>query len=370
LQWHYVDLENPQDYDRISADPVFFFKQFSQHLIIDEAQELPVLFQVLRGVIDADRDRCGRFILTGSSSPELLNNISESLAGRVAILELGTLKMNEQYQKPLSPFYRLFSQKLDAQWLVQGEAPLSYQQVQTAWLRGGYPEPILKEVDFYRQWMENYFATYLHRDIAQLFPKLNKIAYRRFIYMLAKLSGTILNKSDIARALDVSEGSVRQYLHIAHHTFLWRALPSFEKNQLKAVVKMPKGHIRDTGLLHGLLSIADSETLYNDPVVGRSFEVFVIEELLKGLQSTMATGWSAYYYRTRDGAEIDLIIDGALGCLPIEIKKSSYTPPSKLKALTDFVKTQKNCPFGLLINQSEQARWISPQIYQLPVGWL
>lgn len=368
--WHYFDLENPKDYDRISHDPLFFFKQFNKHVIIDEAQSLPALFQVLRGVIDADRGQKGRFILTGSSSPELLNNISESLAGRIGLMELGTLEMNEQYDQALSPFYQVFESKLDPNALPFGAPPIGIEQVQTSWLYGGYPEPLQENETFYQQWMENYFATYVHRDIAALFPKLNKIAYQRFIHMLAKLSGSILNKADLARALEVSQGSISQYLHIAHHTFLWRTLPSFEKNVMKRVIKMPKGHIRDTGLLHGLLSIDSSEALYNDPIVGRSFEVFVIEELLKGLQSTMLTQWSAHYYRTSNGAEVDLIIDGAFGCLPIEIKHSSYVPLSKLRTLIDFVQTRADCPFGLLINQSDKAEWLTPEIFQLPVGWL
>ena len=368
--WHYVDLENPADFDRISHDPNFFFQNHSDALIIDEAQEYPELFKVLRGVIDSNRSEKGRFLITGSSSPELLGHASETLAGRVAIVELGTLKANEFYEKPLSPIYDLFKGKLDRNALPSGDAPLSVPQVQDMWLRGGYPEPVLaSNRDFYLQWMEQYRNTYINRDIASLFPRLDKIAYRRFLTTLSKLSGSILNKRDLASAIEVSEGTVKSYLSIADGTFLWRQLPSYEKNVLKAVIKMPKGHIRDTGLLHYLLQIQDLESLIADPIVGQSFEGFVIEELIKGLQATTLTNWQAHYYRTRNRADIDLILSGPFGVLPIEIKFGSHTRIKTLTALSAFVKEHK-LPFGVLINQSDEVTWLTPEIIQIPVGWV
>lgn len=222
---------------------------------------------------------------------------------------------------------------------------------------------------FYLQWMENYENTYIYRDVARLFPRLNKIAYQRFLSMLAKLSGTILNKSEIARALEVSEGSVREFLNIVAGTFLWRSLPSYEKSSIKSVIKMPKGHLCDTGLLHALLRITNEEQLYSDPIVGHSFEAFVIEEIIQGLQSLMITHWAPYYYRTRGGAGIDLVLEGPFGTLPIEIKYGIKTTPCQLKTLDDFV-VQNQLPFGLLINQAEKPYWITRHIFQLPALYL
>lgn len=187
--------------------------------------------------------------------------------------------------------------------------------------------------------------------------------------MLGKLSGTIINKANIARNTEVSESTIKEYLKIAEGTFLWRQLPSYEKNITKTIVKMPKGFIRDSGLLHYFLKINSLEDLYSDPTVGNSFESFVIETIIKRLQATTATNWQAYYYRTRNGAEIDLILDGPFGILPIEIKYGKTINFNQLKTLTDFVKTHK-LSFGLLINQSEKPEWISHEIFQLPVGWL
>lgn len=369
--WLYMDLEQPSDFNRIDLDPEFFLQQNPQHIIFDEAQLTPKLFEILRGAIDRDRNQLGRFIITGSSSPELLTQISETLAGRIATVELGTLKANELCGKPLSQFYQLFENSLSASFFDHLKAPeLTLNEIQHAWYQGGYPEPVLRHSKpFYLQWMENYENTYIYRDIARLYPRLNKIAYQRFLAMLCNLSGTILNKSDIARALEVSESSIREFLNIAEGTFLWRQLYSYEKSTSKSIIKMPKGHIRDTGLLHTLLRITTEEQLYRDPIVGRSFEGFITEEIIKGLQSLMVTHWQPFYYRTRAGAEIDLILEGPFGTLPIEIKYGTQVNSRHLKSLQDFV-INNHLPFGLLINQSEKAYWLNRYIFQLPANYL
>lgn len=365
----YLDLEKASDFDRISHDAEFFFKQHPQHIIFDEAQTLPELFLLLRSVIDEDRQTCGRFILTGSSSPELLENISETLAGRISIIELGTLKANEYYHQPLSSFYEIFQQPLKKEHVVISKPQRSIAQTQDFWLTGGYPEPISKSSEFYRDWMVDYHSTYLNRDIAKLFPKLDKIAYRRFLTMLAKLANKQINKSDIGRALAVSEPTVSRYLEIASGTFLWRQLPSFDKNINKSMVKMPKGYIRDSGLLHHLLHINDLESLQSDPIAGLSFEAFIIEEILKGLQDAKVRDVEAHYYRTRSGAEVDLVLIGSFGLLPIEVKYGYKVIRQQLRSLTDFIKNN-NCAFGMVINQSEHVEWLTEDIIQIPAGCL
>ncbi len=369
--WQYFDLENPRDYDRISYDPTFFLQQNKKQIVFDEVQEYPALLRCLRGTIDSQREQKGRFILTGSSSLDLLGNLSETLAGRIAIVEVGTLKANEYYQQPLSPLYEIFSTKLNKEKLnLCKKPPLSITEIQHIWLQGGYPEPVLQNnQSFYNNWMENYRSTYVNRDIAKLFPRLNKLAFRNFLHILNKLSGTIINRSNLARALEISEGSVRDYLKIVENTFIWRNLPSFERNVIKAIIKMSRGFMRDSGLLHNFLRIDSQEALYNDPIRGHSFEAFITEELIKGVQATTVTNWQAHYYRTRGGAEIDLLLDGPFGLLPIEIKCATTIPPKQLTALTQFV-IEHNLPFGMLINQSEQITWLNQHVIQVGAGWI
>jgi predicted AAA+ superfamily ATPase len=369
-KWSCFDLENPRDFDRISHDPLLFFEQHPHSIIIDEAQSYPELFSVLRGVIDAKRELNARFILTGSSSPELIEKISESLAGRIAYVELSPLKTNEHFQTPLSTFYQLFENNLETFDFNTLTTSLTLQQVRQQWLYGGYPQPTLNQNQTYwENWMQQYRDTYLNRDMNILFPRLNKINYRRFLRMLASLSGTIINKAGLARNIEISQPTIHEYLHIAEGTFLWRNIPSYESNTSKSVIKMPKGILRDSGLTNFLLKINDQEILLSNPHVGLSFEAFVIEEVIRGMQAQGITNFDTYFYRTRGGAEIDLILHGNFGMLPIEIKYSTYTPIKKLKSLRDFVMTHQ-LKYGILINQGEKVTWLSPEIIQVPIQYL
>lgn len=371
--WDYYDLENPEDFERIEPDPAFFFKQKNGQIILDEAQELPVIFKVLRGAIDAHREEKGRFIITGSSSQDLLKAASESLAGRVAIVELGTLKMNEVLEKPLSPFYTIFRKPLSTASvteLLSLETEITLEDVSHAFLRGGYPEPrIIRQPGFHEAWMANYFVTYINRDVRSLFPKLDLVKYRRFLLMLANLSGQLINRSEIGRSIETNEKTIRDYLEIAHGTFVWRNYLSLDRDRLRSIVKMPRGGIRDTGLLNYLLKINNLEQLNSSPYVGRFFENFVCEEIIKGLNAIDVYNWDYHYYRTRNGAEIDLVLSGDFGLLPIEIKYGIKTDARKLVALKQFVK-DRDIPLGIVVNNSDKPELIADRIVQLPANYI
>ena len=366
--WKYFDLEKPSDYNVITSNPEVFFQENSSKVIIDEAQEYPQIFKILRGVIDSQRNFKGRFIITGSSSPLLYEHLSDSLAGRVGILNIRTLKANEFYQQPLSDFYEIFKYANTKDKISISPPKITNKDMRHCWLFGGYPEPLLKQDPaFSIDWMNNYQATYINRDIARLFPRLDKRAYQRFLSTLSSLSGNILNKSDLARSIEVSEGSVREYLQIAEQTFIWRNIHHAENSKVKSIVKRPKGYIADSGLLHYLARIDSMDKLLAYPQVGRSFESFVIEEILKGLEASHYGNMDYSYYRTMNGLEVDLIIDCSAGRIPIEIKMASSVPVSHLRALTQYI-TDYNLPYGLLLNQSEHIAWLTDKILQLPIG--
>ncbi|GJM07202.1 MAG: ATPase [marine bacterium B5-7] len=369
--WKYLDLENSDDLQLIKKDTTQFFKQNPDHVIIDEAQECPEMFKILRGVIDNKRQQKGRFILTGSSHPDLSKHISESLAGRIAIITLSPLKMNEIYRLPLSPFYNIFDDQLDKNKItVSGAPPINLQQILNAWFYGGYPEPLnLNNTKARKKWFDNYENTYLNRDIKRLFPKINVLKYKRFLSMLSYLSSTIINKVELGRALDVNESTARDYLEIAAGTYLWRILPSYEKTAIRSLVKLPKGYLTDSGLLHHLTQIPNQDMLDRHPMMGQSFEGFVIEEILRGLSVAGIVNWKPYYYRTRGGVEVDLILEGFFGTLPIEIKHGRRVRADTIQNLELFIK-QNKLPFGLLINMSDEVTWLTPTVLQIPVGWL
>lgn len=371
--WKYFDLERSRDFDLITGDYDLFFKENPKHLILDEAQVEPRLFSELRGIIDAERQIKGRFILTGSSSFELIKNISESLAGRAAILELGTLKMNEIYRQPLPEFYSVFREKITAETkdALKRLAPaLEHDQVIQAFFRGGYPEPVLADSDvFYKAWMENYFQTYLQRDIRKLFPRLDITKYRRFVQMLADASATIINRSDFGRTIDASEVTIKEYLDIAQGSYLWRNIFSYEKTKSKSILKRPKGILRDSGIGHFLNKIKTREDLFINRRTGNNFEAFIIEELIKGFQADNVESIDYYYYRTKNGVEVDLLLEGGFGLLPIKIKFGVNVTRKNTASIQKFV-SDNNLPLGLVISNSEKVYAISEQVINIPAGMI
>ena len=357
----------------MTRDFEFFFQEYPQNIILDEAQEVPEFFKYLRGVIDQKRKKNGRFLITGSSSPELIAKASDSLAGRIAVLELGTFKTSEIRQKEISPFFEIFSSVLNSKSLNFLKSMSSKHKnfdVLKFMLKGGYPDPCLsKNKDYFDVWMKNYFDTYINRDIRKLYPRLNSLRFQRFISMLSELSGTIINRAQIGRSLDLNEVSVKDYLEIADKTYIWRQIPGFSHSKKKSLVKMPKGFLRDSGLIHYLLNIKNKEELIRSPKVGQIFESFVIEEILKGLAFKYLRPWSYSYYRTKNGAEIDLVLEGSFGLLPIEIKLSSFVETRSLTALNKFI-AEYSLPFGLVINNSQEIKMLSEKILQIPAAHL
>lgn len=209
----------------------------------------------------------------------------------------------------------------------------------TLWLKGGFPEPLLTP-ELNSAWMDQFYTTYVYRDIGTLFPRLDKVKFKRFFRILGDLSGTILNKSNIGRSIESNESTVRDYFDIADGTFVWKRLPSYEKSQTKSLVKMPKGYLRDSGMRHYLLNIHTYDQLLSHPQV-----------------------------RTRNGAEIDLILEGSFGILPIEIKHGLTTRSQDLHTLRQFIQENK-LPFGLIISQNPKVQWLTPEILHVPMGCL
>jgi predicted AAA+ superfamily ATPase len=372
-EWQHFDMENSGDRQQLLSDPDVFFRLHANKIIIDEAQLAPPLFAALRVAIDQDRSKKGRFLLSGSSSPELVKQISESLAGRVARVEMAPLSVSEAWELPPSRLYPLLAKGARADELLAATAPrLGIQQVRDYWFTGGYPEPWLSNSEEFRSlWARHYIDSYLLRDIGALFPNLNRDRFRQFIALLSQHSGNILNNADIARTLGVSEPTVRDWLRIAHDTFLWRHVPAWDRSGAKQLVKHPKGFLRDSGLLHRLLRIPDPDLLNTHPVVGKSWEGMIVETLLRGFENA-GIEVQPFHYRTRGGAEINLILEGQFGStqlLPIEIKLTSQSDKRALRSLSDFVATH-NCPLGLVINNDDRPRWLDDRILAIPAGCL
>ncbi len=311
----YFDLELPSDRRKL-YDPESLFRNNSDKLIvIDEAQTMPELFNVLRPVIDNDR-RPGRFLLLGSVSPFLMRNVSQTLAGRVAHIELPGINLKEAEKS-----------KIDFKKL---------------WFRGGYPEALTRRTNSqWHLWMQNYEKTFVERDVTMLMNEsLSPFTVRRLWNILSGISGNILNYEDISRALGVSRATVVKYIDFMEGAFLIRRLQPWFINTSKRIVKSPKIYFKDSGLLHFMNRVESFTDLMNHIVCGASWEGFVIEQITQ----LMSPRLDAYYYRTHHGAESDLVLvkgNKPVACIEIKINNAPDIPKGFLLCTQDL-KTKTN----------------------------
>jgi predicted AAA+ superfamily ATPase len=370
--WKRYDLERGADHDVVARDPDTFFRVNPRWVALDEAQLAPEVFPALRVAIDERRREKGRYVITGSSSPELMRSISETLAGRVGVIELSPFSWSEvtETAERDSLSRRLLNRKLSPAALIERLKPrASLTLANDYWFRGGFPEPWLSaDEGFRKRWVEQYLQTYLYRDVKRLFPGLDEIRFRRFVEMLGGLSGRIINFADAARALGVSQPTARDYFEIAHGTFVWRRVPAYSGSVMKRAVKHSRGYLRDSGLLHTLLRIPDLDALLSHPQAGASWEGMVIEEILRQLNA-LGAGYAYSYYRTGGGAEVDLVLEADFGRVAVEIKRTSSPGARDLRGLRDFIHEQK-ARVGIVINTDAMARIYEEKIVGLPFNWL
>lgn len=279
----YLDLEDMGDREKVT-DPRAFLEHYEDRLVIlDEIHRMPELFPQLRGLIDRGRRRgrrTGRFLILGSASLDVVQRAGESLAGRIAYRELTPLNLLEVETTPAA--------------------------TNSLWLRGGFPDSYLAVGDALSlRLRKDFIRAYLHRDVAIFNPRLPAETLERLWTMLAHNQGTVLNQSRLAGSLGVSAQTVGRYIDLLSDLLLVRRLPPVHSNVGKRLVKSPKVYVRDSGLVHALLAIADQNALLGHPVVGGSWEGFVIENLL----SVAPPETQAGYYRTSAGAEMDLVLD-------------------------------------------------------------
>lgn len=368
--WTYYDLERSSDIQLISKDPDLFFRLNPANVVIDEAQIYPDLFKALRVAIDDDRSKKGRFIITGSSSPTIVHGISESLAGRIGIIELAPFSCAEAYRCKNSFFFDWFKSPTSLPDLHDLLTPIiSIDEVHKFWFKGGYPEPwVTKSEEFAIDWYGAYIQTYLYCDIGTLFPRIPRERFRLFLDLLLASSGMIINYSNIARTLGVSATVVQDYFSIAHNTFIWRTIPSYSKKSAHRLIRHPKGFIRDSGLLHRLQHIGTEYALLTHPKMGASWEAMVTEEILRGLNSK-GISYDYSFYRSAGGAEVDLVLEGDFGLVAIEIKHGREFGLRQLNGISSFVKEQK-CRCGFVITTNEKLQWFDEFILGIPINWL
>jgi len=289
----YLDCEDPRTAGFLRDDAGFALQQRERGgLIIDEAQAVPAVISALRGLIDADRRRNGRFVVLGSAQPTLVRGVAESLAGRAAVVELGPLAACEART---------------------GEAPVGWKDI---WLKGGFPDAVRGN---FREWWEAYLRLFLERDLPQFGVAADPLLMRRLMTMIAHAQGGLFNASQLGAALGVSYHTVQRYIDVLEQTFLVRRLRPYFRNVGKRLVKAPKLYLRDTGLLHHLLNISTLDELDAHPVRGASWETFVIEDVMRR-EAVAHPDSQPYFWRTATGAEVDLVIERADRRVAVEVK--------------------------------------------------
>jgi len=339
--WNYLDLEKPSDAAPISADPEARLRQLDDRVIFDEAQRVPELFPVLRSVIDHQRSRKSRFVLLGSASPSLVREISESLAGRTAFLDLPPFRWDE---------------------VAERKNPKA---LAVLWFRGGFPEAYLQPDDRARRdWLESYTRTFIERDLNVLGIDVSAPQMRKLWMMLAHCNGALWNASQLAASLGASYHTVNRYVDILEQTFLIRKLPPYFVNIGKRLVKSPKIYFRDTGLLHFFMGIHSSSVLNVHPARGASWEAFMIDQIVSAFHR-VAPESQAYFWRTSMGTEVDLLLNVEARLVPIEIKLHSAPTSRDAEALHRCMKDLK-LKHGFLIYPGKEAYSLGEGITALP----
>ncbi len=333
----YLDLERPSDRAKL-RDPEAYFEMNRDALIcLDEVQRAPEIFPVLRAMVDAGR-RPGRFLVLGSASRDLLRQSSESLAGRIAYLEL-------------TPFLAI-------------ETPSSGAARNRLWLRGGFPKSYQAGSDAESfEWRQNFIRTFLERDVPALAPGFSPSAIERLWSMCAHWHGQLVNYSRLASSLGVSDHTVRSWMELLAGAFLIRMLPPFSSNLGKRLVKAPKIYLRDSGLLHGLLALESTDDLLGHPVYGASWEGFALENILARLRQ----GVRASFYRDSNGAEIDLVLERGTKRMAVEFKgglspELSRTSLGALEAL--------GSPKAFVVSRAPDAFPMGKGVMAMPLGGL
>ncbi len=286
----YLDLELQEDWFKLEDAQSYLIGHEDKCVVIDEIQVRPEIFALLRALTDQKRVPA-RFILLGSASPHIVKLNTETLAGRIAYHELTPFSYTE--------IKSLYTQE-------------------THWIKGGFPGALLPTESFIsRKWLDDFVETFIHRDLVRLGFSASAITVRNLLSMIAHLHGGQLNSSALANSLGVTHPTINKYLELLEGSFLIRRLPPYFKNVGKRLVKSPKLYIRDSGLLHFLLRVFSMEQLVGNPAIGASWEGYVIEQIMREAPEFS----DFYYYRTQNGAEVDLLMitpNGKIACIEIK----------------------------------------------------
>jgi predicted AAA+ superfamily ATPase len=341
----YVSMDNPDLRLMAIYEPALFFENYPPPIIIDEIQYAPDIFSYIKIFIDKYRSRKGQFILTGSQSFPLMANVSESLAGRVAVLSLLSFSFKEQFPKKV---------KLDIATL------------QERILQGGFPEVITTPDINLELWFSSYFQTYLERDVRQLRQIGDLGDFQRFMQVLAAFNGQVANLSSLSRDIGLAVNTVKAWISILEANQQIVSIRPFYLNKGKRIIKSPKIYFMDTGLLCYLTGITSSKQVVKGPSSGQLFETVILGEIIRGFYNRGKVP-RIYWWRTSHGEEVDFIIEDKGKMIPLEVKLTSKTNKTMAKSLISFCSLFSNkIDKAFLVNLSQERLLLDKQISSIP----
>lgn len=364
-EYQYVTLDDYIERKQLE-EPYLFFKNYDEKVILDEIQYVPSSFSYLKMLVDQSQ-KMGQFVLTGSQSFDMMKNVSESLAGRIAIFELQGLSLREQFNVELNVPFLPSSEYIT----LRQEKFKPYHNIWKIIHRGYMPRVALSEEVDWEIYYSSYVQTYIERDVRQIVNVENERLFMQFMISIALRSGELLNYQSVAKDIGVSIDTIKRWLSVLEASKIIYLLYPYSNNHLKRAIKTPKLYFLDTGLLSFLTKWPTAETLEAGSVAGNVFKSFVISEIIKSYYNAGKVRPPLYYDRDRDQKEIDLIIEDQNILYPIEISHTSNPTASMVKSF-DVLKRIPNMDIapGVIICRNLQKRWLSEDVLALPIEYI
>jgi predicted AAA+ superfamily ATPase len=357
----YVSLDRPDVRERALADPVAFFAENPPPIILDEIQHAPGLLPYIKDQIDRDRTP-GRWLITGSQKFSLMKGVSETLAGRIAVLELAPLSVSEVARQPAPASVELLLSKVFG---GTGAGTTRGVSLDDWLLRGGYPEPRLNPRVDRRLWFSSYVQTYLERDVRDLLQVGDLAAFSRFLRLVASRTGTLLNLTDLGREVGVTGPTARRWLSVLEASHVVHLLPPYHRNFGKRIRKSPKIYLLDPGLATYLMGLHSAEAVLHGPSLGALAETAVISEWLKAV-SQAGEDVDLFFWRSSDGIEVDLVLEHQGSLHGLEVKATATPTPHHADALARWLKLAGGQASGAVACRVERPTSLRPGIRAVP----
>jgi len=365
-RYTHLTFDDPLLRDRAKEDPNLFFINNRPPLLLDEIQYVPALFPYLKIQVDRER-KDGDYLMTGSQAFVMMKNVSESLAGRVGILELQGISLRETHKCDFDlPFIP------SDEYIEKREGQLkTYKDLWSSIYRGYMPELVFNPQKDWEIFYASYVQTYIERDVKQLTQVADETLFLKFMIALAARSGELLNYDSISKDIGISNDTIKRWVSILKTSGIIYLLQPYFNSHLKRAIKTPKVYFMDTGLLAYLTKWPTPDTLANGAKAGSVFETFVVSEIIKSYLNAGKVNAPIYFYRDQNGREIDLVIETADTLYPVEIKMSAspnITMTRHFKALDDVIGKKRGT--GVILCQYEQKLWLSDKVVALPVEYV